>query len=181
MDTRPPHGDDERTRAPRLMPIALLAPTYQNRLRTIGRGLDVSGYRSIFLLQVDGGFIVRAVKRDSRDMELLEFLDDDFPERMIAATEARGDGERAESPSPLAPTGYEDMLRAVGRWLDDGRARHVVIAEAQTAVLVTGQWIGKAERFEMFETVLDLVAITALLDESFRLRSSERGVDGRGT
>jgi hypothetical protein len=181
MDTRPPDGDDGPTMVPRSLPTALLLPTYQNRLRTIGRELDVSGYRSIILLQVDGGFILRAVNRNSRDLELLEFPDADFPERMIAATEARGDGERAETPSTLAPTGYEDMLRALGRWLDDNVARHVVIAETQSAVLITGQREEAAERVETFETILDPVAVTALLDESFRLRLSERHGDGEGT
>ncbi len=115
----PQPSGDERTAIPRLISPSLLAATYQNRLRTVGRELDVNGYRSIILLQVEGGFLVRAVNRVSRDLELLEFPDDEFPERMIAATEARGDGERPESPSPLAPTGYEDLMRGVGRWLDE--------------------------------------------------------------
>jgi hypothetical protein len=179
MDSRLPGGDDERPAVPRLLPLALLAPTYQNRLRTIGRELDVNGYRSIISIQVDGGFIVRAVNRHRREMELLEFPDADFPERMIAATEARGDGERPESPSTLAPTGYEDMLRAIGRRLDRTSARNVVIAEGQTALLVTGQRATADGGVEAFETILDVIAITELLDESFRLRTSEERTDER--
>lgn len=178
MDTRFPDGDDKRTAVPRLLPPALLSPTYQNRLRTIGRELDVNGYRSIILLQVDGGFLVRAVNRQRRELGLLEFPDADFPERMVAATEARGDGERPESPSTLAPTGYEDMLRAIGRGLDDSSARNVVIAEGQTALLVTGQKGTPDGGTEALETILDLIAITEMLDESFRLRASEQRIDG---
>ena len=174
MDFRPPDGDAERAGVPRLLPAALLAPTYQNRLRTIGRELDVNSYRSIVLLQVDGGFIVRAVLRQRRELELLEFPDADFPERMIAATEARGAGERPESPSILASTGYEDMMRAIGRWLDGASARNVVIAEGQATVIVTGQKGVPDGSLEAFETILDVIAITEMFDESFRLRASER-------
>ena len=174
MDTRLPDGNDKRTAVPRLLPPSLLMPNYQNRLRTIGRQLDLNGYRSIIVLQVDGGFIVRAVNRRTRKMELIEFSDADFPERMIAATEARGDGERPESPSTLAPTGYEDMFRAIGRRLDHILARNVVIAEGQTALLVTGQKGEPDSGVEAFESVLDLIAITELLDEAFRLRASEQ-------
>lgn len=92
---------------------------------------------------------------------------------MILATEARGEGERAESPSTLAPTGYEDLLRAVGRWLDQLHARQVVMAEGLTALIVVGRKINADGDDDVLEATLDLPAITELLDDSFRLRSSE--------
>lgn len=73
MGTQQPGRPGGRRDVPRLLPPALLAPTYQNRLRTIGRQLDVDGYRSIVLFEVDGGFVSRAVHRRQRDILLLEF------------------------------------------------------------------------------------------------------------
>lgn len=173
---------DERSgpeNVPRSLPLNLLAPTYQNRLRTIGRSLDLGRYRSITILEVDGGFICRAVSRRDRDIELLEFLDDDFPELMILATEARGEGDRGEIPSPFAPTGWEDLLRAIGRWLDENHAAHVVIVEGTSAIVVSGETYPPEGSRELLERVLDLAAVTELLDSSFRQRGRERSEQGR--
>lgn len=148
----------------------LLEPIYQNRLRTIGRMLDVGDFRSVFILEVAGGFIVRAVHRANRDIEIMEFTDDTFPERMIQATEARGEGERPESPSPLAPTGFEDLLRAMGRWLDSNNVAEIAIAEKLDSLVVTGDDLS-GEQAVPFDIELDETAITELLDESFRLRT----------
>lgn len=155
---------------PRILPPALLAPTYQNRLRSIGRDLDVHHFRSIVVLEAPGGFILRAVRRGSRDIELLQYPDDTFPERMILATEARGEGERNESPSVIAPTGYEDLLRAIGRWLDTRRAANAVLTEGRDAMVVTADRTPFNPHALRIETLFDLNAIKQLLDESFRLR-----------
>lgn len=154
---------------PRALPPELLKLTYQNRLRTIGRHLDMHGQRSIFIVEVDGGFIVRCVSRADRDIDLLEFTDESYPDRMIAATEARGQGERVERNSPVAPTGYEDLLRAIGRIVDEHRAGAVVIAEAGDSLVVCGD-IRDGEAPATFDMTFDEPDITAVLDESFRLR-----------
>lgn len=161
---------DLEERAPRSLPPELLTLSYQNRLRSIGRALDVDGYRSILILQVAGGFIVRAVRRSDRDIEVLEFTDDSYVERMIQATESRGEGERTQSPSPLAPTGFEDLLRAVGRLLDTGKLAEVVIAEKLHSIVLAGEDVS-GDKPAPFDIELNEARITQLLDESFRLRS----------
>lgn len=174
-------GDSpDRDRIPRRLPPELLAPSYQNRLRTIGRELDIHRYRSIAVVQVDGGFIVRAVQRTERDIDLLQFPDDTFPERMILATEARGEGERRGSPSPMAPTGYEDLLRAVGRWLDERNASNVTVIEGTTTVVVSGDARRAGAPAEFIDAGLDLAAVQELLDGSFRLRGGYPQIDEEG-
>ena len=167
----PPDSEFElEERVPRSLPPELLTLSYQNRLRSIGRTLDVGGYRSVLILQVPGGFIVRAVNRADRGIEILEFTDDTHPERMIQATEARGEGERTESPSPLAPTGFEDLLRAVGRLLDTGNLAEVVIAEKLHSIVLAGEDVS-GDTPVPFDIELNEARITQLLDESFRLRA----------
>lgn len=173
MRTYPDPDRDEVGAVPRSLPAHLLRLTYQNRLRTIGRELDLENCRSLVLLEVDGGFIVRTMRRENRDIELLQFTDDTFPERMVRATESRGEGERPESPSPIAPTGYEDLMRAIGRWFDDQHVRNVAIVEKQVTIVLTGDiWSGDTP-VEPFEARLDENLITRLLDESFQLRSDD--------
>jgi len=158
-------------KVPRTLPAELLKLTYQNRLRAIGRELDLSNSRSVLLLEVEGGFVVRAVSRSDRDIDLVEFTDDTFPERMISATEARGQGERDESPSPMAPTGFEDLLRALGHVLDERKAANIVIAEKLDSIIVAGDMLS-GDTQEPFDSELDQARITALLDRAFRMRQS---------
>ncbi|MEZ4523579.1 MAG: response regulator [Thermomicrobiales bacterium] len=89
-----------------------LRPTYQNKLRVIGRHLDVQRFRRANILEVEGGFIVRATPTGSRNNETLEFVDQQFPQLLASAAAVRGDGERPGSnANGLLPTGYEDFLR----------------------------------------------------------------------
>lgn len=154
---------------PRTLPPELLELSYQNRLRTIGRHLDLHSKRTILITEVDGGFIVRCVSRLDRDVELLEFADESYADRMIGATEARGQGERSERHSLVAPTGYEDLLRAVGRLADERLAVAIVVAEVGESLLIVGD-VQDSDNVRPFEIMLRLDDITALLDESFRLR-----------
>jgi hypothetical protein len=154
---------------PRTLSPELLELSYQNRLRTIGRHLDLNSQRSILIIEVDGGFVVRCVSRLDRDVDLLEFSDETYADRMIRATEARGQGERLERHSVIAPTGYEDLLRAVGRLADERSAAAIVVAEVGESLLLRGDEMSNG-RVQPFELTLQIDEITMLLDESFRLR-----------
>lgn len=151
--------------------------TYQNRLRTIGRHLDLNEQRTAFILEVEGGFIVRCVSRSDRDVDLLEFSDESYVDRMILATESRGEGERRESHSAVAPTGYEDLLRAIGRVIDERKGSRILIAEKEESILVTGEDLsGTIAR--PLEIDLDERGVTAVLDSAFRLRSRGQQPEG---
>ena len=125
------------------MPEQLRQSTYQNRLRVIGRQLDVYGYRGINLLQVAGGFLVRALGPEQRTPEALEFPDRDFPVLLAGAFAARGENTRSRTRSPLLETGYEDFLRALGFWLDERAAEAITVTELDQFIAVGG--IGKVD------------------------------------
>ena len=169
--------------SPDILP-QLMRPTYQNRLRTIGRQLDIYNYQAANVLEVAGGFVVRATKPGSRTPDALEFPERDFPVLMAHAIQGRKEGDRRRTPLPLLPTGYEDFLRAIGRRLDERSAEAVTLTDLGTLVAVGGvipadgysnvtmtplQWLLRADD------------ITFLLDESYRMRSttSKRGLLGR--
>ncbi len=150
----------------------LRLPTYQNRMRVIGREMDVQEYRSISLWEVGGGFLARGTRPGRRTPEALEFLDRDLPQ--LVAVTARGDGERRPRAGELQPTGYEDLLRAIGRRLDDDAAESVGFFELSKSVVVTGmkKVDGAAHTAPMpFEWVYDAVDVAVVLDEAFRRRS----------
>lgn len=170
---------DEGGGVPRELPPELLQLTYQNRLRTIGRHLDLNEQRSMLILEVDGGFIVRCVSRTDRDVDLLQFDDDSYVDRMIRATESRGEGERRETHSPVAPTGYEDLLRALGRAVDQRNGSRIVIAEKKDSILIHGEE-RSGTTVRPFDIDLDESGITAALDEAFRMRSRGRQPGNEG-
>lgn len=153
----------------------LLCPTYQNRLRVIGRQLDRYEYRSVNLLEVGGGILVRALKPGSRTPKTLEFPDHDFAPLITAAIGARGEGERRRSKTALLPTGYEDFLRALGRWLDGRLAEAITVSELDSFVAVGGvaKVDGPAQMaVAPFQTLLRADDIAALLDRAFRRRGT---------
>lgn len=154
---------------------ALLQPNYQNRLRVIGRQLDLYGYRGLHLLEVAGGFLVRATPAGGRTPEALEFPDRDFAAMVASAVRARGEGESRRSASPLLPSGYEDFLRAAGWRLDQRHAEAITVAELEGFVAVGGaarvegygetalgpfQWLWRGEE------------IAFVLDEAWHRRGS---------
>lgn len=156
------------------MPASQASLTYQNRLRVIGRQLDLYGYRSVTILEVAGGFLVRGAAGGARAPEALEFLDQDFPQLLQGAIGARGDGEHTRSTSSLLPTGYEDFLRALGHRLDTQFSEAVSISELDSFVAVGG--VARTDGFNRtslspLQWLLRNDDITYLLDEAFRRRA----------
>jgi CheY-like chemotaxis protein len=158
------------------VPAGLQQPTYQNRLRVIGRQLDRYGYRSVNVVEVAGGFLVRAVARGQRAPEALEFPDSDFPHLVAGAFAARGEEPWNRAKSKLLPTGYEDFLRSLGRALDERSAEAVSIAEFEDILVVGG--VGQSETYETsqlqpFHLLLKLEDVEYMLDQSFRMRAQQ--------
>lgn len=164
--------------APAAMPQQLCQPTYQNRLRVIGRQLDVYGYRSVNLLQVAGGFLVRAFGPEQRTPEALEFPDRDFAVLVTGAYKARGEHNRLRYRSPLLETGYEDFLRALGYWLDGRDAEAITVTELDQFVAVGG--IGKVDggaqtMLEPFQRLWRADDIARMLHEARSRRAGNSG------
>lgn len=153
---------------------ALLEPTYQNRLRVIGRHLDVGGYRWMHLMEVEGGLLVRAFDRAATRGELLEFPDDSFRPMMEDALRERGSGQHRFVSSSVAPTGYEDILRAIGFQLDQRVVKMVSIVESRALIFVTGielQETTAGSVYQQFDFALSPEHVRTLLDAAFRRRA----------
>ncbi|HLT19009.1 MAG TPA: response regulator [Thermomicrobiales bacterium] len=154
---------------------ALMRLTYQNRLRAVGRHLDLYGFRRIYILEVEGGFVVRATAADGRETETLEFADQHFPQLLASCAAARGEGERHwPVPGSLLPTGYEDFLRAVGYELDQRAAEAITISELDDLAVVSG--VGRVDeygvtRFGPLQWLLRRPDVERLLDEAYRRRA----------
>jgi CheY-like chemotaxis protein len=163
------------------VPAHRLRPTYQNRLRIVGRQIDIEDQRDIFLFEVNGGFILRSLASHSRLPEALEFNDRDFPSLLKASLDDQGTGEpMAESPHSLLPTGYQDFLRALGYQLDDMLAEAIAIMELPESIVVSGLYKNEATlgtHIEEFELHLDRNEIEYMLNEAYRRRGSATGQD----
>lgn len=155
-----------------------LEPTYQNRLRTIGRQVDLYGYHSICLVEIDGGFVLRAREQGKRQPQALEFSDRDLSRLVVGAVQSQGsEDEKPIYAGDLTPTGYEDMLRALGFRLDQIAAEAVVILEMEDRIIATGR--GNDERSATpgiipFEMVLARQDIDFMLNEAFYRRGTQQ-------
>jgi DNA-binding NarL/FixJ family response regulator len=153
------------------IPEALLVPTYQNRLRVIGRQCDALDLRELAILEAVGGFVVRAIRpRDGR-AEMLEFADVHFAHLVSEAITMR------DQRVPTAHHAwYEDTLRAIGHELDRRAVDRVGIVELKQGLLVSGHQPTKGHRENengRFEWVLAAEELMALLDEAYNRRSRE--------
>ena len=154
------------------VPDQLFLPTYQNQLRIIGRHLDSNNYRSISILEVEGGFLVRAFSARRHTPELLEFPDEGFTEMVKEAIKARGKAKNVERHSALVPTGYEDLLRAMGYELDQRIAKSVTLHEGPKSLYIAGLEAVENSNgsFSHFDSSFDPVAVQTVLDAAFSRR-----------
>lgn len=156
-------------------PIPAYSPTYENRLRLIGRHLDRGDYRASVILEVPGGVLVRARKPATGQEELLEFPDDTFEELYEEAMQDRGDSntDQLRLKSVTAPTGYQDLFRALGYRLDQVIARAILISECQESIFVRGQGVesnSMRTAYIDFSEMLTLEDIDEMLNESHARR-----------
>lgn len=177
---QPTHSESGASDELTHIPEALLEPTYQNRLRVIGRHLDLQSYRSFVIVEVTGGLLVRAVRADQRGGEALEFPDGAFRQLILDAMTSRGHGYHSYTPSPLLPTGYEDFLRALGYGLDQRSAHGIVITECPSMVIVTGEEEESNAAYtgyRVFEDFLRPQDVTAMLDQAFSRRATVQATE----
>ena len=153
------------------IPEALLVPTYQNRLRVIGRQCDALGLCELAILEAVGGFVVRAIRSQDGRTEILEFADTHFAHLVSEVITMR------DQPVPTAPHAwYEDTLRAIGHELDRRAVDRVAIVELKQGLLVSGRHPTEGLRENengRFEWVLAAEELMALLDEAYDRRSRE--------
>ena len=153
------------------IPEALLVPSYQNRLRVIGRQCDALGLCELAILEAVGGFVVRGIKQRDGQAEMLEFADAHFAHLVSEAITIR------DQRAPTSPHAwYEDTLRAIGLELDRHAADRVTIVELTQYLLVSGCQPTEGHRANAsgrFEWVLAAEDLIALLDKAYDRRSGE--------
>ncbi len=103
---------------------------YRDLLRTLGRALDARGVRDLRLIERPEGFLVQA--RSATDPSAgfwTEHVGDGDLLRLMR------EGHRLRGSGPLASLGgwrglrYQDLLRAIGRLLDEEGCREVRLVE----------------------------------------------------
>jgi hypothetical protein len=119
-------------------PLDLLELSYQNRLRVIGRFIDELELHSVTLIEVNGGFVLRASRAGEPWPVVIELDDRKVSELMRQAIQARGEGDQERESRELLPTGYEDTFRALGFGLDQRIAESIVVAELPSLFAVSG-------------------------------------------
>jgi CheY-like chemotaxis protein len=173
--TSSPQGNDDPTLAH--IPSERRAPTYQNRLRTIGHQLDAYDYHTVTIIEVDGGFLVRAQKARARRPQTLEFPDQDFPRLLASAIhEISSGGKRQIHRDTMTPTGYEDCLRALGQKLDEMSAEAIVITELEEKFVVAGRcndMTSAVPGLSPFELFLSAQDIETMLNQAFLRRGKQ--------
>jgi CheY-like chemotaxis protein len=153
------------------IPEALLVPTYQNRLRVIGRQCDALGLCELAILEAVGGFVVRGIRMRDGRAEVLEFADAHFAHLVSEVITMRD--QRVDTPHHAW---YEDTLRAIGHELDRSAVDRVTIVELQQSLLVSGHQTTKGHRANengRFEWVLAAGELMALLDKAYDRRSRQ--------
>lgn len=153
----------------------LLEPTYQNRLRVVGRRLDANVLHRPAIIEVDGGFIVRAHRGNRPAPILIEVFDRDFPRLIREAIKAQSEVADPPYVSSLVPTGYEDLLRAIGYELDERIAENVAVTEYPGFISVTGVELALepgAEGYRTFSEILTRIDTRQILDEALMRRGT---------
>lgn len=157
------------------VPLALLRPTYQNRLRIIGHHCEAVGLRELVVVEAAEGFVARAIESHNQQVTVLEFAAAQFAHLVSDAVHTRGRREQLASHG-LAATGYADLLRAVGYELDRLLARGVTIVELERSLLVCGRQATEGYHEsgqDRFEWVLGEEELRALLDKAYHRRGSD--------
>lgn len=154
----------------------LLEPSLENRLRVVGRFVDSQRFHTIALSEVDSGFLVRAYPDvGSVSPVILEFPDSEFPRLVQEAVASRGEFDWARPARSLVPTGYEDLLRALGRAFDQKAAENVTVTEFPSFIAVSGfAPVIESEclAYEPFSDALDHVDVQALLEMAIGKRGT---------
>lgn len=171
------HGSVMFSEAPgeSAFPQHLVEPTYQNRLRILGRLVDEELLHSITLIEISDGFILRATRAADPWPVLLEFDERKIAKMLRRAPEQRGQPRLHRESSNLIPDGYENMLRALGYELDQRVAENVVITELPSLLAVSGfePILGYGEAsFRPFSEPLDPQDIVELIQRALDRRGS---------
>lgn len=115
---------------------------YEDTLRAVGHYLDVNLYRNITLIEVPEGIIAKgaAVTSIHRGTRLYSrsylFKNAELEQILEDAYTRRGRGAMQGAPSPHAPLTNQDLLRVVGRVIDEEKWHDIVVTQVPEGVRI---------------------------------------------
>jgi hypothetical protein len=115
-----------------------LLPSYENRLRVLGRELDRRGYTAVSIEELEGGFRIQSEAGSDVELPPLEFSSRDVGRFVRAAVTSRGEPDWERPRGRLAMAGQERLLRYLGGALDRRGATHVRIVTLARSLVVSG-------------------------------------------
>lgn len=158
----------------------LLVPTYQNRLRIIGRAMDEHHLERALIVDFDETLTLRAYSSKEERYISEIFTDEKLIETLRIAIYARGESGTGPFRSPLRPTGYEDFFRALGYQLDQRGASAVVILECPQYFHVSGEErIGDISNLTVapFADMYEVPTINTMVNEAVARRTESQPGD----
>jgi hypothetical protein len=122
---------------------------YANVFRAIGHYLGRSGFRDVTMAETAEGFIItgHSITSTGRSLEFelhaLLFADTDIDTLLTEAFERRGKVLPVEATLPSVAVGdmrvrYEDVLRCIGKVIDDRRWQKVVVMQVRHGFHIKG-------------------------------------------
>jgi hypothetical protein len=146
---------------------------YQTALRAIGHHADDAGLRSVSLMEVGGGFVLRAhAGPDPTQVSGVEITTEDMDGLILKNFTAAGRSDELAYRSPLCPTGYEDWFRALGLHLDENGFRTVAVAELTDGFAISFLRPAEGGGEEFGGLLLRKTEIQGLLDAAYRRRGT---------
>ncbi len=155
---------------------AALLPTYENRLRVLGRELDLQGYAVVSIVETTEGFQVRPEGPDQERLEVFEFTNRDFGRFVREALVARGEDSWVRPTGRLSSSGHEALLRMLGRDLDRDGATQVQITLLARSLLISG--LRAASPYDAPEAFQELLREVHLRDLERRAGYERRAPEG---
>lgn len=152
-----------------------LLPSYENRLRVLGRELDRRGYPAVSIVETPEGFDVRPEAPEDAHLDGFGFNDPDFGRLAREAMMARGEEPWERPTGRLAPSGHERTLRALGWDLDARGASRVRIVPLAQSLVVSG--LQAASPYDAPEPFRELFRAEHLRDLERRTAQGRREPD----
>jgi len=111
---------------------------YQDLFRALGAECDRTGIRDLRLIETDDGLLVqyRIMDQLTSGFQLTHYDDDTLLTLLQEAYTRRGRGAESSATAAMLGPSYQQILRAVGRALDQGALRYPRLIEQPDGVII---------------------------------------------
>ena len=115
-----------------------LLPSYENRLRVLGRVLDRRGYASVSIIEDADGLRIEPETDGKERLATFDFRTQDFGRLARESLNSRGEPEWERPRGRLTSAGHEALLRYLGRDLDQRGAERIRVVWLAHSLVVSG-------------------------------------------